>query len=93
MATQEAGSLSEGFGSGICVPAMTDLDELTNMGPMVILGVPFMRAFHATFSRKGVNEGTITLRREHNPVPDSIQGDGFTLVPFHAGESLSWRLD
>merc|ERR1740117_1815000 len=29
-ATQEAGSLSEGFGSGICVPAMTDLDELTN---------------------------------------------------------------
>jgi hypothetical protein len=56
-------SLSEGFGSGICVPAMTDLDELTNMGPMVILGVPFMRAFHATFSRKGVNEGTITLGR------------------------------
>tara|TARA_B100000795_G_scaffold175997_1_gene132977 strand:- start:18 stop:719 length:702 start_codon:yes stop_codon:yes gene_type:complete len=62
-ATQEAGSLSEGFGSGICVPAMTDLDELTNMGPMVILGVPFMRAFHATFSRQGVNEGTITLGR------------------------------
>jgi hypothetical protein len=52
---------STAFGSGICVPAMTDLDELTNMGPMVILGVPFMRAFHATFSRKGVNEGTITL--------------------------------
>ena len=62
-ASQEAGSLSEGFGSGICVPAMTDLDELTNMGPMLILGVPFMRAFHATFSRKGVNEGTITLGR------------------------------
>lgn len=58
-----ASSLSSGFGSGICVPAMTDLDELTNMGPMVILGVPFMRAFHATFSRKGVNEGTITLGR------------------------------
>lgn len=56
-------SLSSGFGSGICVPAMTDLDELTNMGPMVILGVPFMRAFHATFARKGVNEGTITLGR------------------------------
>ena len=62
-ATQEGAALSEGFGSGICVPAMTDLDELTNMGPMVILGVPFMRAFHATFSRKGVNEGTITLGR------------------------------
>ena len=59
----EVNKLSEGFGSGICVPAMTDLDELTNMGPMVILGVPFMRAFHATFSRKGVNEGTITLGR------------------------------
>jgi len=61
--TTATNSLSEGFGSGICVPAMTDLDELTNMGPMVILGVPFMRAFHATFSRKGVNEGTITLGR------------------------------
>ena len=53
----------------------------------------FASEFGPRFYGLPLNEGTITLRREHNPVPDSIQGDGFTLVPFHAGESLSWRLD
>ena len=36
-----------------------------------------------------VNEGTITLERaERSTVPDEIDG----VVPFHAGETLSWRL-
>jgi dihydroorotase len=34
------------------------------------------------------NEGTVTLERAATHVPDEIDG----LVPFHAGESLSWRL-
>ncbi|CAA9505528.1 MAG: Dihydroorotase [uncultured Sphingomonadaceae bacterium] len=34
------------------------------------------------------NEGTVTLARSDTPVPDRI-GD---LVPFHAGETLGWRV-
>ncbi len=52
----------------------------------------FASEFGPRFYGLPLNEGTITLRREHNPVPDAIEGDGFTLVPFHAGETLSWRL-
>ncbi|MEO7411198.1 MAG: dihydroorotase [Sphingomicrobium sp.] len=36
-----------------------------------------------------LNEGTVTLTRGDQPVPDRI-GD---LVPFHAGQTLGWRLD
>lgn len=36
-----------------------------------------------------LNDGTVTLTRADQPVPDRI-GD---LVPFHAGTSLGWRLD
>lgn len=35
-----------------------------------------------------VNEETITLEKIETQVPDDIEG----LVPFHAGETLSWRL-
>ena len=35
-----------------------------------------------------LNAGTITLKRSEQPVPDTVDG----LVPFHAGEKLSWRL-
>ena len=41
----------------------------------------------ARFYGLPLNEGTITLERTETPVPDRI-GD---LVPFHAGETLSWR--
>ena len=37
-----------------------------------------------------VNEGTVTLRREDHPVPATIEDAG--VVPFHAGETLRWRL-
>jgi dihydroorotase len=35
-----------------------------------------------------VNEETVTLERAAVTVPDEIDG----LVPFHAGETLGWRL-
>jgi dihydroorotase len=39
-----------------------------------------------------LNEGRITLERAETPVPERI-GEGTTaLVPFHAGETLRWRL-
>ena len=39
-----------------------------------------------------LNEGTVTLERCDTPVPEAI-GEGATaVVPFHAGETLRWRL-
>jgi dihydroorotase len=35
-----------------------------------------------------LNEGTVTLERAEQRVPETIDG----LVPFHAGETLRWRL-
>jgi dihydroorotase len=35
-----------------------------------------------------LNEGTVTLERTPQLVPDMVEG----LVPFHAGETLGWRL-
>lgn len=39
-----------------------------------------------------VNEGTITLERARFVVPEVIDVGGEQLVPFHAGETLHWRL-
>ena len=39
-----------------------------------------------------LNEGTVTLVREEQQVPASVPAAGSTLVPFHAGERLGWRL-
>jgi dihydroorotase len=39
-----------------------------------------------------LNEGTVTLERADTVVPDRIGEDGLALVPFHAGETLRWRL-
>ncbi len=36
-----------------------------------------------------LNDGTVTLTRTATPVPDTIDG----LVPFHAGQSLGWRIE
>ncbi|MCA1662107.1 MAG: dihydroorotase, partial [Novosphingobium sp.] len=38
------------------------------------------------------NDGTVTLERAETIVPASIDANGTTLVPFHAGERLGWRL-
>ncbi|MCT2559834.1 dihydroorotase [Tsuneonella sp. YG55] len=39
-----------------------------------------------------VNEETVTLRRGDAAVPETIEAGGTAVVPFHAGETLSWRL-
>jgi dihydroorotase len=39
-----------------------------------------------------LNEGTVALERVDTVVPDRIGEDGLALVPFHAGETLRWRL-
>ncbi len=39
-----------------------------------------------------LNTGTITLERGETRVSDRIDADGTDIVPFHAGETLSWRL-
>jgi dihydroorotase len=39
-----------------------------------------------------LNEGTVTLERVDMPVPDRIGDGDLALVPFHAGETLRWRI-
>lgn len=39
-----------------------------------------------------VNEGSITLERGEVSVPDRIAAAGTSIVPFHAGERIGWRL-
>jgi dihydroorotase len=39
-----------------------------------------------------LNEGTVTLERAEIEVPESLPAGGSSLVPFHAGETLRWRL-
>ncbi|PKB25960.1 dihydroorotase [Novosphingobium kunmingense] len=44
------------------------------------------------FYRLPVNQGTITLERAPVTVPEVIDANGTAIVPFHAGETLGWRL-
>jgi dihydroorotase len=37
-----------------------------------------------------LNEGMITLARGETVVPDTVDANGTTIVPFHAGETLGW---
>ena len=39
-----------------------------------------------------LNEGTVTLERADLVVPATIDHAGETVVPYHAGETLGWRL-
>lgn len=39
-----------------------------------------------------INETTVSLERTEIQVPDQIESDGATLVPFHAGQPLPWRM-
>ena len=39
-----------------------------------------------------VNTGSITLERGETPVPAQLDANGTAVVPFHAGETLGWRL-
>ena len=44
------------------------------------------------FYRLPVNEDEVTLERADIPVPDEVDGGDARVVPFHAGETLGWRL-
>jgi dihydroorotase len=39
-----------------------------------------------------VNDGTVTLERVEQTVPDRLSAASTALVPFHAGETLAWRM-
>jgi dihydroorotase len=39
-----------------------------------------------------LNDGTVTLERTGTTVPERISDDALALVPFHAGETLRWRI-
>ena len=39
-----------------------------------------------------LNEGTVTLEKIAQEVPATVAGGAAEIVPFHAGETLSWRL-
>jgi len=45
-----------------------------------------------TFYRLPLNEGTITLERSGSEVPLAYSTGAEMVVPFHAGETLAWRL-
>jgi dihydroorotase len=46
----------------------------------------------ARFYGLELNAGTITLEKSAVRVPDSIPAAGSGVIPFHAGETLRWRL-
>jgi dihydroorotase len=45
------------------------------------------------FYRLPRNRDTVTLRRQEHIVPDSVEAVGTPVVPFHAGETLGWKLE
>lgn len=44
------------------------------------------------FYRLPLNEGRVTLERAEVRVPEVLDVNGTLIVPFHAGETLGWRL-
>lgn len=44
------------------------------------------------FYRLPLNEDRVALERVDTQVPDLLELDGVSIVPFHAGETLRWRL-
>jgi len=52
----------------------------------------FASEFGPRFYGLPLNEGTVTLVREAHDVPALIEHGDLGVVPFHAGETLAWRL-
>ena len=52
----------------------------------------FASEFGPRFYGLPLNEGTITLQRQEHLVPQRLGEGELSLVPFHAGEVLGWRL-
>ena len=51
----------------------------------------FASEFGPRFYGLPLNEGTISLHRETQIVPEAITQGDTCIVPFHAGETLAWR--
>jgi len=51
----------------------------------------FASEFGPRFYGLPLNEGTITLHRESQTVPETVTQGDVSVVPFHAGETLAWR--
>lgn len=51
----------------------------------------FASEFGPRFYGLPLNEGTVTLNRETNTVPETVGQGDLNVVPFHAGETLGWR--
>jgi len=52
----------------------------------------FASEFGPRFYGLPMNDGTITLERTGHAVPDLMEDAEIRIVPFHAGETLHWRL-
>jgi dihydroorotase len=52
----------------------------------------FASEFGPRFYGLPLNEGSITLKRAESTVPQEITAVGKAIVPFHAGERLSWAV-
>ena len=46
----------------------------------------------ASFYGLPLNEGTVTLEKTSSDVPGEVDGGEARIVPFHAGETLKWRM-
>jgi dihydroorotase len=53
---------------------------------------PFASENGPRFYGLPLNEGVVVLERRQNLVPDKLKLNGSDLVPFHAGEALSWSV-
>jgi len=53
----------------------------------------FASEFGARFYGLPLNEGTVTLHRSSQEVPVVMKRGDLNVVPFHAGETLAWRLE
>ena len=51
----------------------------------------FASEFGPGFYGLPLNKGTVTLRRKPQDVPELMSDDKLHVVPFHAGETLTWR--
>ncbi len=52
----------------------------------------FASEFGPRFYGLPLNEGTVTLNRQPHAIPELMGTDAIHVVPFHAGETLAWRL-
>jgi len=52
----------------------------------------FASVFGPQFYRMPLNEDTITLKRIPTLIPETIVSGDIEIVPFHAGETMNWRM-